>query len=171
MDWKKTLATVAPALTTALGGPLAGVAVGMATKALGLPENTQEALQAAVVGGGPDLLLKLKEADNQFTLEMERLGVDLERVHAGDRTSARDMAAKTNILPQLVLSTIFVAGFVYVLNIMFSGEQSVHESMKETAIYLLGILSGGIAQVMNFWFGSSSGSMRKTDAINRMAGK
>lgn len=170
-DWKATLATVAPALATALGGPLAGVAVGMATKALGLPESTQEALQAAVMGGGPDTLLKLKECDNHFTIEMERIGVDLERVHAGDRSSARDLAIKTNILPQMILATIFVSGFVYVLNLLFSGEQTVHESMKETAIYLLGILSGGIAQIMNFFFGSSSGSMRKSDAINRMAGK
>jgi hypothetical protein len=36
LDWRKTLGTVAPAIATALGGPLAGVAVGMAAKALGL---------------------------------------------------------------------------------------------------------------------------------------
>jgi hypothetical protein len=166
-DWKKTLATVAPALATALGGPLAGVAVGMATKALGI-EGDENALAAAIASGDPSILVKLKEVDNNFLIEMERLGVDLERVHAGDRGSARDMASKTSIVPQSVLSTIFVCGFILVLDLLFNGTESIHKSMMQPAMYVLGILSAGLGQVMNFWFGSSSGSIQKTDAISKL---
>jgi phosphate/sulfate permease len=162
MDWKKTLATVAPALATALGGPLAGVAVSMATKALGLPESTQEALQAAVVGGGADTLLKLKEADNQFTLEMERLGVDVLRIDAGDRADARALAKDKGIWIQAVLTALFCGLFALLLNQIFSGQEVVHSTMRDIANFLLGTLTGILIQQMNFWFGSSEGSKRKT---------
>jgi len=166
-DWKKTLATIAPALATALGGPLAGVAVGMATKALGI-DNSDEALATAIATGDPAILVKLKEVENNFLAEMKRLDVDLERVHAGDRGSARDMASKTSILPQAVLSTIFVCGFVLVLDLLFNGTETIHKNMMQPAMYVLGILSAGLGQVLNFWMGSSSGSIQKTDAITNM---
>lgn len=163
IDWKKTLATVAPALATALGGPMAGVAMGMATKALGLGDGAD--LEAAIIGSTPETLLKLKECDNNFRLEMERLGVDIERINAGDRASARDMAAKTSLLPQITLGALFTAGFILVLYTLFSGEEAINSKMMQPAMYVLGILSAGMIQVMNFFFGSSSGSVQKTDAI------
>lgn len=162
MDWKKTLATVAPALATALGSPLAGVAVGMATKALGLPESSQEALQAAVMGGGPDTLLKLKEADYQFTLEMERLEVDILRIDADDRGSARQMAMSQGIWIQAILTALFCGLFALLLNQIFTGVEVVHSTMRDIANFLLGTLTGILIQQMNFWFGSSEGSKRKT---------
>ena len=45
--------SVAPTIATALGGPLAGAAVGFLSNKLGLSENTVEAVQNAV--GEPDM--------------------------------------------------------------------------------------------------------------------
>ncbi len=160
-DWKKTLATVAPALATALAGPMAGVAVGMATKALGI-EQSEEALAEAVASGNPDILVQLKKVNNDFVVELKRLDVDLEKIASADRSSARDMATKTTLAPQIILSALFVVGFIAVLYGVFGGGVTVTETMQDAAMYLLGILSAGILQIMNFFFGSSSGSQQKT---------
>jgi hypothetical protein len=165
-DWKKTLGTVAPAVATALGGPLAGIAVGMAAKALGLGDGaSQEDLEKAVLGATPDTLLKLKECENQFKIEMKRLGVEVEKVNAGDRASAREMAVKTTLGPQITLATLFTTGFVLVLYTLFSGEEAINPKMMQPAMYVLGILSAGMIQIMNFFFGSSAGSAHKTNAM------
>ncbi len=107
MDWRKTLATVAPAIATALGGPLAGVAVQMAGKAIGLSDGcTESDVESAVLSGNPDVLVRLREVNAQFEKDMAALGVDLERIHAGDRDSARQMAIAQGTIIQAILSAI-----------------------------------------------------------------
>lgn len=160
-NWKQTLAAVAPSIATALGGSMAGVAVSVATRALGLTEGDEDGLQAAVASGNPDVLLKLKEAENEFRVQLKRLEVDIHKVDAGDRKDARGMAINTTLIPQAVLATIFVSGFVYVLSILFRGNSVIAAEMMQPAMYVLGILSAGIIQIMNFFFGSSSGSKEK----------
>lgn len=170
MDWRKTLATVAPAIATALGGPLAGVAVQMAGKAIGLSDGcTESDVEAAVLSGNPEVLVRLREVDAQFEKDMRALGVDLERIHAGDRASARKMAASTTIQPQVVLATIYVGGFVAILFVLFSGEIEIPQSMRDPAMLVLGALIAGNEQIRNFFFGSSSGSKEKNASIERIA--
>ena len=69
---------VAPTLATALGGPLAGAAVGMLADKLGVPEKTVEAVTAALVSN-PANLEKLKEMELEFY-----------KIDAQDRNSARN---------------------------------------------------------------------------------
>jgi hypothetical protein len=166
MDWKKTLATVAPTIARVLGGPLAGVAVSMATKALGLPEGATEAdLEAAVLSGNPDVLVRLREVNTQFEKDMKALDIDLEKVHAGDRDSAREMAKSKGILVQALLTILFCGLFSLIVSQIFTGQEVVHSSMRDIANFLLGTLTGILLQQMNFWFGSSSGSKEKTQKL------
>lgn len=165
MDWIKTLATVAPTIATALGGPLAGVAVNVAAKALGV-EPSEDALEASVTSGDPEILLKLKTAENDFVIKMEELGIERERLAAEDRASARGMAAKTTLRPQAILATVFVVGFVAVLYAVFGGgDVALSDDLLKVGMYLLGILSAGLNQIMNFFFGSSAGSKQKTELL------
>lgn len=167
MDWKKTLATVAPTIATALGGPLAGVAVNMATQALGLTESSPEALEQAVVGASPETMLRLKEVDNAFKLEMERLGVDLERIHQADRASARDMA-KQNMWPQIALSIVFIAGYfgaMFALHGVLFETKDINGQLMALFGSLIGVFTRELSGIMQFWFGSSSGSKEKTKAM------
>lgn len=169
-DWKATLGKVAPVLAGAFGGPFAAVAVQMAGQALGLGDGaTEDDIAAAVSGGNPDILLKLKQVDTDFKVKMEELGVDVERIHAADRASARDMATKAGITPQVVLASIYVSGFVVILFVLFSGQIEIKASMREPAMILLGALMAGNEQIRNFFFGSSSGSVRKSAQIEKMA--
>ncbi len=72
------LASVAPTLATALGGPLAGAAVAFLSSKLGLSEKTVEAVQGAVSGMGPAELVKLKELDLQFQKDMADIGIKID---------------------------------------------------------------------------------------------
>jgi hypothetical protein len=163
-DWKSVVGTVAPGIATALGGPLAGMAVSTLAKALGV-EATEEAVANVVATNDPNILLKMKEADLNFKQAMREADIDLERIHASDRNSARTMASNTSISPQLVLSAIYTIAFAFTLYAVFNGSAVIPADMREPAMYLLGILSAGQIQIMNFWFGSSSGSKEKTMAL------
>jgi len=172
MDWRKTLATVAPAIATALGGPLAGVAVQMAGKAIGLSDGcTESDVEAAVLSGNPDVLVRLREVNAQFEKDMAALGVDLERIHAGDRDSARQMAIAQGTIIQAILSAILGFGFAYVLLSIFEGRFSIDPAMHDIAIYALGTLNTLLVQVFNFWFGSSQGSKTKSDTMAKALSK
>ncbi len=170
-DWKNLVRTVAPGLATALGGPLAGAAVQtISTAVLGKPDGTEEEVAVAVASGGADALLKLKEAENAFTIKMKELDIDLERIHQADRASARDREIKTGdrITPR-VLAFVIVGGFLSMVTFVLLGKVSgitdpVAAGMIGT---LIGYVSAKADQVISYHFGSSAGSAAKTDLLAR----
>ena len=94
--WKDIVSTVAPAIATALGGPLAGLGVAAVGKALGLGDGAgEEDVAAAVLKASPEQLLSVKKAELEFTARMKELDVDLERIAVADRQSARRREAAT----------------------------------------------------------------------------
>ena len=171
MDWKSTLATVAPAIATALGGPLAGVAVSMAGKALGLGDGATESdVEAAVLSGNPDVLVRLREVNTQFERDMKALDIDLERIHAGNQASAREMA-KTNMLPQIVLSFVFIGGYfgaMFALHGVLFQAQEINGQVATLFGALIGIFTRELSGIMTFWFGSSAGSKTKGEKLDSL---
>jgi hypothetical protein len=86
---KSILGALAPTVATALGGPLGGMAVKMVADKLGISDATQEAVEMALTKATPEDLAKLKECEAQFKIEMKKLDIDLVRIAAEDRSSAR----------------------------------------------------------------------------------
>ena len=161
MDWKKIVGTVAPGLATALGGPLAGLAVKAIGGALGLSEGASEDdVAVAVSGANPEQLLALKQADQAFKVKMRELYVDLERLAGQDRASARDIA-KVNMWPHIVLSTIYTFGYFAMLYLFMTGNVEIATSLKTEFSIVLGVMTAAQTMIMQFWFGSSSGSKEK----------
>jgi hypothetical protein len=78
---------VAPALATALGGPLAGAAVAFLSKELGLSESTTNAVANAVAGMTPADMVKMKELDNQFKVQMAQQGISLQLAQIAANTA------------------------------------------------------------------------------------
>ncbi len=100
MDLLKTfgplLGSVAPTLATALGGPLAGLAVKSLSKALlGAEDFSEEAVMEAMATASPEQLAAVKKIDADFKVQMKSLDIDLERIAVDDRKSARDMQKET----------------------------------------------------------------------------
>lgn len=169
MDWKKVVSGVAPALATALGGPLAGTAVNfIAKELLGDEKATVDQISEAVLSASPETLVRLQEINKSFELHMKGLNVDLEALAVDDRKSARDMAVHAdivNMLPHILLSAVFIGGYFWLLQLLFSGEVQLQENVRDMANILLGVLTAGIPMILRFWFGGSPGDERNMDRI------
>jgi len=162
MNWKSLVGSIAPILGGTLGGPFGAMAGNWLANELGVEPGE---LEKTVSSANSETLLKIKELDNKFKIDMEAIGLSKEKLHAEDRNSARVMASNTTLTPQIVLACIFVIGFIAVLYSVFTGEIEIADKMRDMANYLLGILSAGLVQIMNFFFGSSSGSKEKTQKM------
>lgn len=171
MDWTSIIKTVAPWIGAALGGPLGGLAVGAVADALGLSEKTADAVKTALGGVTPEQMLALKQADQQFALQMQALGIkqvaDLEALAAGDRKDARGMQVATRGIVPAVLSLIVTVGYFGVLIGLLTGWLKVDDS--QALLLMLGSLSTGWGVVMAFWFGTTADSGRKTELLAQSA--
>jgi hypothetical protein len=165
-DWKGVLKTVAPGLATAFGGPLAGMAVAAIGNALGVSEPTQEKIQAALAGATPEDMLKVKLAEQQFVKDMRTLDVDLDRIAAGDRDSARKMQVETKSRIPAMLAALVTTGFFGILIGMMTGQFVTKDSPE--LLLLVGSLATAWGMVISFYFGSSAGSQAKDSTIRAM---
>ena len=151
------VAGAAPAVATALGGPMAGKAVSMIAGMLGVEDNVESVTKA--IQADPNLAYKLRELDLK---ELE--------IHAKDRDSARqrETAIATSehapyinkvITPFLALG---ITGLSFILfGILIFVE--VKPEAKDILIYILGVLSAAVTQILSYYFGSSQGSKDKDD--------
>ena len=161
MDWKAVVSNVAPTIATALGGPIAGTAVKfLASEFLGDESATEKQIAESIINASPDQLVKLRELDNAFSVRMAELDIDVYRIQADDRKSARDLA-KVNMWPQIILSFAFISGYFTLTHVIFSGNVDIPEGLDQTANILLGVLTGAIPMILQFWFGTSTGSKEK----------
>lgn len=83
--------------------------------ALGLSDKTTDAVRQAISGATPEQMLALKQADQEFALQMQALGfkqvTDLEALAAGDRKDARAMQIAQRSWVPAALSIIVTIGY------------------------------------------------------------
>lgn len=172
MDWKNVLSGAAPIIATAMGGPLGGLAVAVAADALGLSDKTEAAIQQAISGATPEQLEALKRADYEFALkrdEVERkYQIDLAAIEAGDRANARQREATTgdHITPRL-LAAVIMLGFFAVLALMIF--QELPATGRDSLLVLVGALAAAFGSIVQYYFGSSSGSAAKQRQLDAIA--
>lgn len=148
MNFIDKLKEFAPGIATALGGPLAGVAVSALAGKLGV-EDTLEAVQEAVQ--------KPENRERIMELEQEKFKSIL-----ADKQSARDREVKIsnsgaswlakNIVP--LLAVIVVCSWVGIQYAMINIE--IQQSMRELVARVLGTLDGALMLVLAYFFGAST---------------
>lgn len=163
------LQQVAPTLATALGGPLAGLAVKTISDAvLGKPDGTSDQIAEALSVATPDTLAKLKQIDADFKVEMKRLDIDLAQIDMADRDSARRREVETKDMTPKVLAATVIIGFFTVLSLL-----AVHGTPTRGAdavMIMVGALGAAFTAIIGYYYGSSAGSAEKNDLIKRMRG-
>lgn len=158
------LGQIAPSIATALGGPLAGVAVRSLSNALfGHEDGTEQQVSDALSSATPDQLATIKKIDADFKVRMKELDIDLERISAGDRDSARQMQRDTKDWVPKVLAVVITLGFFGILIWMLLN--GMPKTGTEALLMMLGALGTAWTGVVNFYYGSSAGSKAKTDAL------
>jgi len=171
-DWKAIVKSIAPTIGTALGGPLGGMAGLALSKALGIGDDAAKddtALAAAVQGASPDQLLALKKSDQDFAITMQKLGFEnleaLEAIAAGDRANARDREVKTRDWTPKALAIGITLGFFGLLGFLMKREPP--PGSRDILNIMLGSLGSAWIGVVTYYFGSSSGSARKTELMGK----
>jgi hypothetical protein len=163
-DWKGLVRTVAPSIATAFGGPLAGMAAQAVSNAiLGKPDGTEEEISMALATAKPETLLALKKAEYEFQKFAKEAEIDLERIGAEDRASARkrEIAVKDKAPGRLAFASF--AGFFGILALLIFIE--IPETGRDPLLIMLGALGSIVTGITQYYYGSSSGSDKKNDML------
>ena len=114
-----------------------------------------------------DAKVRLVELAQQGDLAELTAMIDQLRIEAEDRASARRREVDTGDTrtPQ-ILAGVMVAGFFGVLAWLLA--EGMPPAGGEALLVLLGALSTGVAAVLSYYFGSSSGSFQKSMQIKEM---
>jgi hypothetical protein len=158
MDILKTfgplIGSVAPTIATALGGPVAGMAVKAVSNALfGHQDASDEEIKLALANPTADQLSALKKIDADFKVQMKALDIDLEQIAAKDRDSARNMAIMTHDWTPRILAVVVVAAWG--ITTWYLLQNVIEPSMREIIARVLGNLDSALVLVLSYYFGSA----------------
>ena len=170
----KALATIAPTLAgtlgTAVGGPIGGAlaktAVTALSEALGLDTDDPKAVARALEHATPEQIAAVREADQAFAARMRELDLHELDVHARDRDSARRRQVLTKDRMPGLIALAALVGFFGILSAMMF--HAIPAAAMQPLLVMLGALGTLVTQIGAYYFGSSAGSAKKTEAMERM---
>jgi hypothetical protein len=160
MDWLKQ---IAPTIATALGGPLAGMAVSAISKAIGV----DEAKVGDLIANNKltaEQIAQVKIAEIELQKQAQELGLNFEKLEVEDRKSAREMQATTRSMMPSILSGTVTVGFFGIMGMMFFNKI---DSSNPAILMMLGSLGTAWTGIIAYYFGSSAGSQAKTDLLSK----
>jgi len=149
-DLINLLKGVAPALATAVAGPLGGAAISAIANKFGVEDSVQAVAQA--IAGDPEAAQKLAALELEFA-----------KLDSADRSNSREREVQIAtsqdapllnkiVTPVLALGTVAVS-FILLAAIMFLPD--INGNRKDIAIYVLGAVNAATVQVLSYYFGAS----------------
>jgi hypothetical protein len=157
MDWLKT---IAPTIATALGGPLAGMAVSAVAKAIGCePDEVQDVISSGKLTA--EQVASIQLAELELKKQAQSMNLDFAKLIAEDKKSARDMQIATKSWIPALLAVFVTLGFFGIL----LGLMTEHFKTSDALMLMLGSLATAWTGVMAFYFGSSASSQAKTELL------
>jgi hypothetical protein len=151
---------LAPAVATAVGGPLGGLAISAIADKFGVSDSVEAVAKA--IAGDPEAATKLAELDlRQFQAE------SADRDSARQRESAVAAAGGSSlaqmVVPILALGTVSLT-FVFIGILLF---KVIDTAQQQLVIFALGYATAAAQQVLSYYFGSSKSSQDKTTALQK----
>lgn len=175
MDWQSLVKTVAPAIGNLL--PLPPPLGALAAKELaavvlpGKPDPAPEELAKAAQAMTPEQMALLKERGLQFASAMKKLGVDVLRIEADDRSSARNLLVAVRSRMPAFLTVYVVLTFTAVMVWAVWGGHwgiPVPEGAAGNILMIgVGLIVREVTAAFAFWMGSSDGSKAKDQALGQ----
>jgi hypothetical protein len=161
MDWLKS---IAPTIATAMGGPLAGMALEAVSKAIGVdPSEVQNTINSGKMTA--EQIASIQTAEIALKARAQEMGLDFEKLAVADRSSARQMQISTGSFIPPILSIMIVVAWSAVQYFLLT--HVIDPSMRELIARVLGTLDGALMLVLSFYFGSSSGSQAKDSLLHK----
>jgi hypothetical protein len=158
MSW---LLQVAPTIASALGGPLAGMAVSVLSKALSIePHEVSDFIQSGKMTA--DQIAQVKVAEIELQKQAQSLGLNFAELEVRDKESARNMQVATQSRIPAILASITTVGFFGILILLFFNKV---DPANNALMIMLGSLGTAWTGVIGFYFGSSHGSQQKDQML------
>jgi hypothetical protein len=163
MDWLKQ---IAPTIATALGGPLAGLAVDAISKAVGIdPKDVTKTIAEGKLTA--DQIAQIKTAELAMAARAQEMGLDFEKIAVDDRKSARQMQSTTQSYIPGIMAIAVTIGFFGIL----VGLMTDHFKTSDALMLMLGSLGTAWTGIIAFYFGSSAGSQKKDELLHQSSPK
>lgn len=164
MNWMDTLKTLAPTVASALGGPLAGLAVTALGTLFGIAEPTQEKIRGAIEQGQMtgEQISAIRQLDLQLQAEERERGFRYAELEFKNVENARALKVATGSVFPEMLSTLIVVGFFGILGWMMYQPSSIE---SQPLLIMLGSLGAAFGAVINYWLGSNKGSDRTKELL------
>jgi hypothetical protein len=160
MEWLKQ---IAPTIATAMGGPLAGMAVSAIYKAIGVDEDkVSDLIKDNKLTA--DQIAQVKIAEIELQKQAQELGLNFAKLEVDDRKSARDMQVATRSWIPPLLAAAVTVGFFGILGMMLLGKV---DSNNPAILMMLGSLGTAWTGIIAYYFGSSAGSQAKTEMLGK----
>jgi hypothetical protein len=158
LNW---LLQIAPTIASALGGPLAGLAVSALSKALDIaPDTVNDIITTGKLNA--DQLAQVKIAEIELQKQAQSLGLNFAEIEEKNQESARNMQIATQSKIPAILASITTVGFFGILILLFFNKV---DPTNNALMIMLGSLGTAWTGVIGFYFGSSAGSQAKDQML------
>ena len=159
LSFLKQLATT---VASALGGPLAGMAVEALAGKLGVPaDEAQKVLDSGKLSG--DQVAAIQQSEIELKAKAQEMGLDFAKLENEDRDSARKMQMTNHSWVPPVMAIGITLGFFGILIGLMSGKVVAGPEIE----IMLGSLGTAWTGVVAFYFGSSASSQKKDDLLHK----
>lgn len=140
----------APAIGTALGGPLGGLAVTAIAEKLGVADEVEAVTKA--IKADPESAIKLQQLEND---KFKAVLADKDSARNREATIATsEKAPLINKLVSPVLALIVVVAWVGIQYTLLN--TTVPQEMRELVARVLGTLDGALMVILSYYFGAST---------------
>ena len=140
----------APAIGTALGGPLGGLAVSAIAERLGVADTIEEVTKA--IKTDPESAIKLQQLENE---KFKAILADKDSARNREATIAT--SEKAPLLSKLVSPLLAVIVVITWVGIQFTLlNTTVPQEMRELVARVLGTLDGALMVILSYYFGAST---------------
>jgi len=164
-DLFNILKSVAPALATAVAGPLGGAAVSALASKLGVSDSVDAVAKA--IAGDPAAAEKIAELELEYAKLNAQDRDSARKAYAAIATSENATKLDKLVVPILALGVVGLA-FILIAVLMFVDTPN---DQQQLVIFALGFITSAAGQVLSFYFGSSQGSKDKTEDMKGMVKK
>jgi len=181
-DWKKIIGTVAPAVASLIGGPMSAIAVkSLSNIFLGKDDGSEdEVAQAVLTGMTPDKIVELQKLNKEHEEKMAEIGFDYaklnqttELAYVDDTKDARKYHTNNTFWLGVAILSMFAVTMgmsLFGAYQILSGGITIKDVATVAAVSgfigsIIGYVASASQQVIGYFYGSSSGSSKKTDAL------
>lgn len=159
-DWIAKLKEYAPHIASAVvsgGATLPALAIKAVSDAVGGDVKDESALAGLVSGADPDLMLKIRQADNAFKIRMRELDVEIDSAELRNQEHAREQH-KHSPMPAVVtvMMTLIVTALLWALFYM-----EIPEGNRDVAYMLFGQATALWGSSVMYWVGTTRQSAEK----------